>query len=90
MVIPGGDESPSTILDIVRNLRHAQMSTYPPKTARPGGGGRRTRRSQLLRNGVGEPICGQWVANFDDETWWRAQSILDDTERAINTSGSTR
>ncbi|MCK7638023.1 recombinase family protein [Corynebacterium sp. P7202] len=89
-VAPDGDWSPSTIIGILRNPRYAQISTYTPKTAQPDGGRRRTWRAQILRDDAGEPIRGQWEAIVDDETWWRAQSILDDTERATNTSGSTK
>lgn len=87
---PDGPWSPSTVLGILRNPRYAQMSTYTPKTAQPDGGRRRTWRAQILRNDAGEPIRGQWDAIVNDETWWRAQSILDDTERVTNTSGSTK
>lgn len=78
---PDGEWSPSTVLGILRNPRYAQMSTYTPKTAQPDGGRRRTWRAQILRDDAGEPIRGQWDAIVDDETWWRAQSILDDAER---------
>lgn len=87
---PDGPWSPSTVLGILRNPRYAQMSTYTPKTAQPDGGRRRTWRAHILRDDAGEPIRGQWGAIVDDETWWRAQSILDDIERATNTSGSTK
>ena len=87
---PDGEWSPSTVLDILRNPRYAQMSTYTPKTAQPDGGRRRTWRAQILRDDAGEPIRGRWDAIVDDETWWRAQSILDDAERVTNTSGSTK
>lgn len=87
---PDGEWSPSTVLGILRNPRYAQMSTYTPKTAQPDGGRRRTWRAQILRDDAGEPIRGQWNAIVDDETWWRAQSILDDAERVTNTSGSTK
>ncbi|MBI8988438.1 recombinase family protein [Corynebacterium meridianum] len=87
---PNGEWSPSTVLGILRNPRYAQMSTYTPKKAQPDGGRRRTWRAQILRDDAGEPIRGQWDAIVDDETWWRAQSILDDTERITNTSGSTK
>lgn len=89
-VVPDGEWSPSTILGILRNPRYAQMATYTPKTAQPDGGRRRSWRAQILRDDAGEPIRGQWDAIIDDETWWRAQSILDDNERATNTSGSTK
>lgn len=85
-----GGWSPSTVLGILRNPRYAQMSTYTPKAAQPDGGRRRTWRAQILRDDAGEPIRGQWDAIVDDETWWRAQSILDDAERVTNTSGSTK
>ena len=89
-VVPDGEWSPSTILGILRNPRYAQMATYTPKTAQPDGGRRRSWRAQILRDDAGEPIRGQWEAIIDDETWWRAQNILDDNERATNTSGSTK
>lgn len=89
-VQPDGEWSPSTVLGVLRNPRYAQMSTYTPKTAQPDGGRRRTWRAQILRDDAGEPIRGQWDAIVDDETWWRAQSILDDAERVTNTSGSTK
>lgn len=82
--------SPSTVLGILRNPRYAQMSTYTPKKAQADGGRRRSWRAQILRDDAGEPIRGQWDAIIDDETWWRAQSILDDAERVTNTSGSTK
>lgn len=89
-VQPDGDWSSSTVLGILRNPRYAQMSTYTPKKAQADGGCRRSWRAQILRDDVGEPIRGQWDAIIDDETWWRAQSILDDAERVTNTSGSTK
>lgn len=89
-VVPDGEWSPSTILGILRNPRYAQMATYTPKTAQPDGSRRRSWRAQILRDDAGEPIRGQWDAIIDDETWWRAQNILDDNERATNTSGSTK
>lgn len=89
-VQPDGDWSSSTVLGILRNPRYAQMSTYTPKKAQADGGRRRSWRAQILRDDVGEPIRGQWDAIIDDETWWRAQSILDDAERVTNTSGSTK
>lgn len=89
-VQPDGDWSSSTVLGILRNPRYAQMSTYTPKQAQADGGRRRSWRAQILRDDVGEPIRGQWDAIIDDETWWRAQSILDDAERVTNTSGSTK
>ncbi|RAV34770.1 recombinase family protein [Corynebacterium heidelbergense] len=87
---PDGPWNPSTVLGILRNPRYARMSTYTPKTAQPDGGRRRTWRAQILRDESGEPIRGQWDAIIDDETWWQAQSILDDTERVTNTSGLTK
>ena len=33
---------------------------------------------------------GQWEAIVDNETWWRAQEVLDITERVTNTSDSTK
>ena len=89
-VQPDGDWSSSTVLGILRNPRYAQMPTYSPKKAQADGGCRRSWRAQILRDDVGEPIRGQWDAIIDDETWWRAQSILDDAERVTNTSGSTK
>lgn len=87
---PDGPWSPSTVLGILRNPRYARMSTYTPKTAQADGGRRRSWRAQILRDDAGEPIRGQWEAIVDDETWWRAQDILDNTERVTNTSGSTK
>ena len=89
-VQPDGDWSSSTVLGILRNPRYAQMSTYTPKKAQADGGRRRSWRAQILRDDAGEPIRGQWDAIVDDETWWRAQSLLDDAERVTNTSGSTK
>lgn len=66
------------------------MSTYTPKTAQADGGRRRSWRAQILRDKAGEPIRGQWDGIVDDKTWWRAQDILDNTERVTNTSGSTK
>lgn len=82
--------SASTVLGILRNSRYAQMSIYAPKKAQADGGRRRSWRAQILRDDAGEPIRGQWDAIVDDETWWRAQSLLDDAERVTNTSGSTQ
>lgn len=87
---PDGPWSPSTVLGILRNPRYARMSTYTPKTAQADGGRRRSWRAQILRDDAGEPIRGQWEAIVDDETWWRAQDILDDKDRVTNTSGSTK
>lgn len=89
-VQPDGEWSPSTVLGILRNPRYTQMSTYTPKLAQADGGRRRSWRAQILRDDAGEPIRGQWDAIVDDETWWRAQTILDDAERVTNTSGSTK
>ncbi|WP_285119318.1 recombinase family protein [Propionibacterium freudenreichii] len=87
---PDGPWSPSTVLGILRNPRYAGMSTYTPKTYQENGNRRRSWRAQILRDDVGEPVRGQWAPIVDDETWWRVQEILDDTERVTNTSGSTR
>ncbi|SDN68586.1 Site-specific DNA recombinase [Actinomyces ruminicola] len=85
-----GPWSPSTILGILRNPRYAGLSTYTPKVAQPDGGRRRSWKAQILRDDAGEPIRGQWEAIVDDETWWAAQTILDDSRRITNTSGSTK
>ena len=82
--------SASTVLGILRNSRYAQMSIYTPKKAQADGGRRRSWRTQILRDDAGEPIRGQRDAIVDDETWWRAQSLLDDAERVTNTSGSMK
>lgn len=85
-----GPWSPSTVLGILRNPRYAKMSTYTPKEYHADGNRRRTWRAQILRDEAGEPIRGQWDAIVDDETWWRAQEVLDDANRVTNTSGSTK
>ena len=87
---PDGLWSPSPVLGILRNPRYARMPTYTPKTAQADGGRRRSWRAQILRDDAGEPIRGQWEAIVDNETWWRAQEILDITERVTNTSDSTK
>lgn len=87
---PDGPWIPSPVLDILRNPRYARISTYTPKTAQADGGRRRSWRARILRDDADEPIRGQWEAIVDDETWWRAQDILDNTERVTNTSGSTK
>lgn len=89
-IVPDGPWSPSTILGILRNPRYASMSTYTPKEAQADGSRRRTWKAQILRDDAGEPIRGQWDAIVDDETWWKAQQVLDDSERVTNTSGSTK
>lgn len=89
-ITPDGAWSPSSVLGILRNPRYAGLSTYTPKTAHPEGGRRRSWKAQILRDDAGEPIRGQWDAIIDNETWWKAQTILDDKERATNTSGSTK
>lgn len=85
-----GPWSPSTVLGILRNPRYAGMSTYTPKEYQADGGRRRSWRAQIVRDDAGEPVRGQWEAIVDDETWWRAQEVLDDQERVTNTSGSTK
>ncbi len=85
-----GPWSPSTVLGILRNPRYAGMSTYTPKEYQADGGRRRSWRAQIVRDEAGEPVRGQWEAIVDDETWWRAQEVLDDSERVTNTSGSTQ
>jgi len=87
---PDGPWSPSTVLGILRNPRYAAMSTYTPKEFQRDGNRRRTWRAQILRDDAGEPIRGQWEPIVDDETWWKAQHVLDDRERVTNTSGSTK
>lgn len=87
--VPNGDWSPSTVLGILRNPRYAGLSTYTPKVAQANGARRRTWKAQILRDDAGEPIRGQWEAIVDEETWWRAQQVLDDDGRVTNTSGST-
>lgn len=89
-ITPDGPWSPSTILGILRNPRYAGMSTYTPKEAQADGARRRTWKAQILRDDAGEPIRGQWKPIVDDETWWKAQQVLDDSERVTNTSGSTK
>lgn len=85
-----GPWSPSTVLGILRNPRYAGMSTYTPKEYQADGNRRRTWRAQIIRDEAGEPVRGQWEAVVDDETWWRAQEVLDDADRVTNTSGSTK
>ena len=89
-IAPDGPWSPSTVLGILRNPRYASMSTYTPREAQADGARRRTWKAQILRDDAGEPIRGQWDAIVDDETWWKAQQVLDDSERVTNTSGSTK
>lgn len=89
-IVPDGPWSPSTVLGILRNPRYASMSTYTPKEAQADGARRRTWKAQILRDDAGEPIKGQWEAIVDDETWWKVQQVLDDSERVTNTSGSTK
>ena len=81
---------PRDLLGILCNPRYAQMSTYTPKTAQGDSGRSSSWRAQILRDDAGELIRGQRVAIIDVETWWRAQSILDDAECVTNTSGSTK
>lgn len=85
-----GPWSPSTVLGILRNPRYAALSTYTPRFAHVDGKRRRMWKAQILRDDAGEPIRGQWEPIVDDETWWKAQQVLDDTERVTNTSGSTK
>ena len=89
-IAPDGPWSPSTVLGILRNPRYAGMSTYTPKKYQADGGRRRSWRAQIVRDDAGEPVRGQWEAIVDDETWWRAQEVLDDSERVTNTSSSTQ
>lgn len=89
-ITPDGPWVPTTVLGILRNPRYAGMSTYTPKVAQADGSRRRSWKAQILRDDAGEPIRGQWERIVDDETWWRAQSILDDDKRVTNTSGSTK
>lgn len=89
-IVEDGQWSPSTVLGILRNPRYAALSTYTPKFAQADGKRRRMWKAQILRDDVGEPIRGQWEPIVDDETWWKAQHVLDDTERVTNTSGSTK
>ena len=70
--------------------RYAALSTYTPKFAQADGKRRRMWKAQILRDDAGEPIRGQWEPIVSDETWWKAQQVLDDTERVTNTSGSTK
>lgn len=89
-VVEDGPWSPSTVLGILRNPRYAALSTYTPKFAQADGKRRRMWKAQILRDDAGEPIRGQWERIVSDETWWKAQQVLDDTERVTNTSGSTK
>lgn len=89
-IAPDGPWSPSTVLGILRNPRYAAMSTYTPAEYQADGGRRRSWRAQIVRDDAGEPVRGQWEAIVDDETWWKAQHILDDEQRVTNTSGSTK
>ncbi|GAA1720203.1 recombinase family protein [Propioniferax innocua] len=89
-IVEDGPWSPSTVLGILRNPRYAALSTYTPKLAQADGKRRRMWKPQILRDDAGEPIRGQWEQIVDDETWWKAQQVLDDTERVTNTSGSTK
>ena len=88
--VPDGPWSPSSVLGILRNPRYAGISIYNPRLARPDGGHRRAWKAMILRDDAGEPIRGRWDPIVDDETWWRVQEILDNSERVTNTSGSTR
>ena len=89
-IVADGPWSPSTVLGILRNPRYAGMSTYTPKEYQADGNRRRTWKAQIVRDDAGEPVRGQWEAIIDDETWWRAQEVLDDADRVTNTSGSTK
>ena len=51
---------------------------------------RRAARSTPCQPGAQCCARGQWEAIVDNETWWRAQEILDITERVTNTSDSTK
>lgn len=89
-IVDDGPWSPSTVLGILRNPRYAALSTYTPKAAQADGKRRRVWKAQILRDDAGEPIRGQWEPIVNDETWWKAQHVLDNTERVTNTSGSTK
>lgn len=89
-IVEDGRWSPSTVLGILRNPRYAALSTYTPKFTQADGKRRRMWKAQILRDDASEPIRGQWEQIVDDETWWKAQQVLDDTERVTNTSGSTK
>lgn len=89
-IVEDGPWSPSTVLGILRNPRYAALSTYTPKFAQADGKRRRMWKAQILRDDAGEPIRGQWERIVDDETWWKAQEILDDKKRVTNTSGATK
>lgn len=85
-----GPWSPSTVLGVLRNPRYCGYSTYTPKEVHADGARRRSWKAQILRDEAGDPVKGQWEPIVSEETWWRAQNILDDKSRVTNTSGSTK
>lgn len=89
-IVENGPWSPATVLGILRDPRYAAFSTYTPKVAQADGKHRRTWKAQILRDEAGEPIRGAWEPIVEDEIWWEAQRVLDDSERITNTSGSTK
>ncbi|MDO5501434.1 MAG: recombinase family protein, partial [Propionibacteriaceae bacterium] len=85
-----GPWNPSTVSGILHNPRYAGLSTYTPKVQHADGNRRRTWKAQILRDDEGKSIRGLWTAIVDEETWWKAQAILDDRQRVTNTTGSTK
>lgn len=85
-----GPWSPSTVLGILRNPRHAGYSTYTPKEVMADGDRRRSWRAQIIRGDGGEPILGQWEPIVNPGTWESVQDRLDDPERVTNRAGTDR
>ncbi|MGJ9373773.1 recombinase family protein [Nesterenkonia sp. CF4.4] len=78
----------STLLGILRNPRYAGYSVYTDRLDRKENK-RRTWHAQILRDGDGEPVGGQWTPIVTEDMWWRVQERLNAPERITNKTGST-
>lgn len=78
----------SSVLDILRNPRYAGYSVYTNRMDRTQNK-RRTWYNQIVEDGDGDPVRGQWKPIVDELTWWKAQERLNDPSRITNRTGST-
>lgn len=74
----------SAVLKMLRNPRYAGFATYIPTEMGKNGSKTAKWHNRRVRDPrTGEWVRGQWEPIVDDETWERAQRILDDPARKI-------
>lgn len=74
----------SAVLKMLRNPRYAGFATYIPTEMGKNGNKTAKWHNRRVRDPrTGEWVRGRWEAIVDEETWERAQRILDDPARRV-------